>query len=535
MYQGRRDPAGRDRRELDTVGGSSFLTSGDRVGLERYLQTLRVSEGGRAGRKLRLLGWQRKFVRGAFAPGVTQAVLSIARGNGKTTLAAGLAVAAISGPLASEGRSEVLCVASSFQQSRILFSHALAFLRPTIAAAPEDWRVNDNANRAIAEHRPSGRVLRCIASDPRRAHGHAPVLILADEPAQWPRSTSDEMYAVLSTSLGKLPGARLLVLGTQPPADAIGATWFARLLRGDQAGSYVQIHAAEKDANPWAVKAWQQANPSLRRVIETEAQNARLDPMIEPPFRALRLNQAVASVSIENLVLSAARWRDVERDAPRTGGYVLGVDLGGGASMDAVAAYWPDTGAVDSVGAFGSEPNLAARGRRDHVGDLYGRMAALDELVTLGNRIVPPASLLALAHDRWGVPTSIVADRYKEAALRDALAGYRAFDRSVLLMRGMGWRDGSEDLSLFRGEVLEARLSAPESLLLRSALAEARTVMDQSANIKLVRSKAAHGRRFRAKDDALAALVLAVAEGVRMRRCPPRRGPRIVAIAGGRQ
>ena len=34
----------------------------------------------------------------------------------------------------------------------------------------------------------TGARVRCIGSDPRRAHGLAPVLVLADEPAQWPES-----------------------------------------------------------------------------------------------------------------------------------------------------------------------------------------------------------------------------------------------------------------------------------------------------------------------------------------------------------
>ena len=503
------------------------------MGLRGYLESLELSEGPRAGEALHLVAWQSCFILAAFAPGVSLAALSVARGNGKTTLAAGLACAAIAGPLAVK-RGQVVCVASSFGQARILFKHALAFLCPTIHKRPKHWRVVDHDNAATIEHRPTGASLRCIGSDPKRAHGLAPSLILADEPAQWPRGSSEAMYAALSSSLGKQRGARLIALGTQPAAG--DGSWFTRLLAGKQT-AYVQTYAAKPAANPWLVSSWRQANPSLnhlpdlRDAIAREARDAKADPSLESSFRALRLNQGVADSPAENIILSLDRWRECEREAERTGGYVLGVDLGGGASMDAVAAYWPETGAVDAVGAFGSEPNLVARGRRDHVGDLYSQMSQRGELVTLGHRIVPPASLLAIAHERWGVPRTICADRWKEAALRDALAGYRAFDRSVLLMRGMGYRDGSEDQSLFRGEVLEARLAAPESLLLRSALAEARTVMDPAGNIKLVRSKASHGRRFRAKDDALAALILAVAEGVRMRRAPKRRPLRIVGVA----
>ena len=54
-----------------------------------YLSGLTVSQGRRAGQAFTVLPWQGRFVRGAFAPGVKSAALSVARGNGKTTLCRG--------------------------------------------------------------------------------------------------------------------------------------------------------------------------------------------------------------------------------------------------------------------------------------------------------------------------------------------------------------------------------------------------------------------------------------------------------------
>ena len=53
------------------------------------------------------------------------------------------------------------------------------------------WKVWDTAQQARVEDRVTGARVRCIGSDPRRAHGLAPVLTLADEPAQWPESTGE--------------------------------------------------------------------------------------------------------------------------------------------------------------------------------------------------------------------------------------------------------------------------------------------------------------------------------------------------------
>ena len=77
--------------------------------------------GDRDGEKFTVLGWEKRFIMGAFSKNGDSA-LSVGRGNGKSALVAGLATACVdpSGPLTGP-RREVLCVASSFGQSRIIF------------------------------------------------------------------------------------------------------------------------------------------------------------------------------------------------------------------------------------------------------------------------------------------------------------------------------------------------------------------------------------------------------------------------------
>ena len=136
--------------------------------LADYIGALTVTQGAGAGERFRVLPWQRRFLRGAF--GVEgDAALSIGRGNGKSTLVASTACAVVDGPL-RQSRAEVVCVASSFAQGRIIFEHVRAFLE----AAGRDlgdrrtWRVQDSANVATVEHRPTGARVRCIGSDPKQ-------------------------------------------------------------------------------------------------------------------------------------------------------------------------------------------------------------------------------------------------------------------------------------------------------------------------------------------------------------------------------
>lgn len=140
--------------------------------------------------------------------------MSIARGNGKTTLLAAVAAAALDGPLAVP-RGEVLIVASSFEQARIAFEDVAAFMGGKLRDK-QRWKLWDTAQQVRIEDRETGAQVRCLGSDPRRAHGMAPVLVLADEPAQWPPATGERMRAALLTAAGKQRHSRFVALGTRP-------------------------------------------------------------------------------------------------------------------------------------------------------------------------------------------------------------------------------------------------------------------------------------------------------------------------------
>ena len=492
-----------------------------------YLESLTVTQGRLAGQPFKVLPWQRRFVRRAFAQGVQSAALSVARGNGKTTLLAGIAAATLDGPLMVP-RGETVIVASSFEQARISFEHVLEFMRDKLDDKRR-WKIWDTAQQARIEDRQTGARVRCIGSDPRRAHGLAPVLVLADEPAQWPETTGERMVAALRTAAGKQPHSRFVALGTRP-ADA--EHWFAKMLAGG--ADYGQSHVAGADDPRFHSRTWRRANPSLAHMpdllaaIRNEARQARQDPALLASFEALRLNLGTEDAAVSTL-LDAGLWQAIEGVAEMDGPAVWGVDLGTSAAQSAVAAYWPQAGALACLSAFPSEPTLAERGLRDGVGGLYAECARRGELLTLGRHTVDVRALMQAALDRFGRPARIVADRWREADLREALDA-AGVPMAALEFRGMGFRDGAEDVRGFRKACADRRVVPAPSLLLRSAMAEARTVSDPSANAKLSKGSQG-GRRARARDDAAAAAILAVAAGVR-NPGQPRRTWRYRGMAG---
>ena len=377
--------------------------------LSNYLSSLTVSQGRLAGQAFAVLPWQSRFVRGTFRPGIQSAALSVARGNGKTALLSGIAAATLDGPLAVP-RGETVIVASSFEQARIAFEHVIAFMGDKLADKGR-WKTWDTAQQARIEDRQTGARVRCVGSDPRRAHGLAPVLTLADEPAQWPETTGERMVAALRTAAGKQPHSRFVALGTRP-ADP--EHWFSKALAGG--ADYAQSHAAGPDDPKFHKRTWAKANPSLAHMpdlesaIRVEARQARQDPGLLASFEALRLNLGTEDAAVSTL-LDAGLWREIEGAAEIDGAGVWGVDLGATAAQSAVAAYYPQTGALASLAAFPCEPSLAERGMRDGCSGLYVECARRGELLTLGRHTVDVAALLQAALDRFGRPSRIVADR----------------------------------------------------------------------------------------------------------------------------
>jgi len=374
---------------------------------------------------LRVLPWESRWLRGVLQDGVLYGALSVSRGNGKTSWAGAIATAALvpGGPLFIAGTA-VVVVAASFGQAREAYEATREALQPWVRSDPDAWRFLDS-QRLLIEHRPTTTKLEVRGSEARTLHGiRRGRLFILDEPAQWQANMSDRIWSAVRTSLGKVPGAKVLAIGTRP---ATTTHWFSRLLAGGRATFATSYHA-DKEDDPFAPATWRKANPSLsalpalREVIEVEAAEAREDASLLPGFKALRLNMGVVDHE-QQLLLDASTWERIELlpGGDPVGGWVLGLDLGQNAAMSAASAYWWRTGYVQCFAMFAQTPDLEERGRKDHVGDLYQRMYDRGELCTTPGRIVPADLLLAEVVERWGMPSAIVADRFREAEVREAL------------------------------------------------------------------------------------------------------------------
>ncbi len=160
--------------------------------------------------------------------------------------------------------------------------------------------------------------------------------------------------------MGKLPGSRLLVIGTLSPSDP--ENWWPRMIRnGSRPGRYVRLMQAP-DGAPWDSYATiSKANPvvrvsaSLRKRVLLERDEARTDEQKRHEFKLWRLNRHGSPTA--DMLLSAADWRRVEARpvAERSGGCALGVDVGSGQSWSAGVVMW-STGLVEAWPSRGASP-----------------------------------------------------------------------------------------------------------------------------------------------------------------------------------
>ena len=200
------------------------------------------------------------------------------------------------------------------------------------------------------------------------------------------------------------------------------------------------------------------------------------------------------------------------------GPYILGFDLGTSAAMSAASGFWPESGKLTSLACYPELPDLQSRGLEDGVKNLYLDCHRRQELIVAGRRVSDISALAREAQDRWGHPAAIVCDSWREAELRDVLEDLH-FPPCDFIIRVNGHTDGAEDVRDFRRAILGGQVTPDPSLLLTTAMREARVKGNDSGQFKMAKGTQG-GRRANARDDAASAAVLAVAEGHRRLRAP---------------
>lgn len=500
---------------LKKIGGKS-----EAVRARQFLGLLRIPEGKNAGKPLKLADFQKKFVKGALAKKIMVGVLSIGRGNAKTALSAGLALGELVGALQEkpQPKREIIIAARNRDQAKTAFNFLLGFIDGLPEADRGQFIIRRGSKLEVEFEGNGGGLARVIAADGKSVLGGAPTLAIMDERAAWEREKGDSLENAILSGLGKRDG-RALIISTSAPDDA---NTFSRWLDEPPPGTYVQEHRPPFGLPADDMESLLMANPgavqgigSTPEWLQSQAQRAiARGGSALTSFRNLNRNERV-STEDRSVLVTVDEWMSAEvapEDLPERGGpCVLGVDLGGSRSMSAAAFYWPETGRLEALGTFPATPSLADRGAADGVSDRYCQMQERGELSVMGEATVPPGPWLAqiVAHLDGIAPECIVGDRFRQAEFSEAMQA-AGLARVRFIWRGFGWKDGAEDIERFRRALFDGEVRAAPSLLLRSAFADAITLIDPAGNHKLAKA------RSLGRIDAAAASVLAVAQGARI-------------------
>ena len=488
---------------------------GDRV-VEYADRHIRIAAPPHTGEKFLFQDWQKPLIRKIHDPKIRTFGLSTPRKNGKSgMLQAGIILPALfpDGPLFHR-RLKIGVVSVNFQQMLDFLNELTAILEESYDI--EEVNINKQYGRIQSAYGPE---LRCYAAGKHGATGSSLDWAIVDEINKMDES------------------ARPLIRSFQQSIAARNGKFVTISVMGDGTGTYLQQieeqsktdkhvfykhFGAKPTDDPADPKIWRKANPGLRgtrpiksiEYMRNAARDAEFNAADMQEFLCWDLN-IQTSDRIGTLWTLAAWMRCTvphkDRLPPREGPFVLAADLGGSASMSAIACYWFLSRRMEVWGGFPETPSLEERGRRDGIGHGYVTMRDRAELFTFSGATTPIRGLFetVLQELEGEAPVVAVCDTYRKAEFIDEVDWHGL--GCPVLVRRHGPFDGGTDARDSQKEVLDRKFKTARSPLLESAISYTRTKIDQGGNILVDKSKNT------GRIDAAVAAMLALGVGRRMR------------------
>jgi phage terminase large subunit-like protein len=319
-----------------------------------FAEALPNIKGPAAGQPIRLMPWQTMlfaalfgFVeRGTDTRRYRQAVVFVPKGNGKTTVAAPLALYLTFAD--GEGGAEGYAAATTRDQARILFDATQNMLRQAPRVARE-LGVSVAAN-AISAAKTASRFMP-ISSDAKTLDGLNVAIAVCDEIAS---HKTAEVYDALRTAMGKRRHPLLLSISTATGnTSGIGKQlwdYSVRVLEGAQEDDRLLglLYTIDEGDDPWAEETWIKANPGWGVSVVPDAirgimRQARNNPAQEAAARTRHLNIWLGA---DEALFSMRSWsactnRDLELSQMEGRDCHIALDLASKTDLAALAIVFP--------------------------------------------------------------------------------------------------------------------------------------------------------------------------------------------------
>lgn len=485
-----------------------------------FLESLEITAGKLAGQKMRVRPWQREVIDQVYAEDeagdrpVRTAVLSMGRKNGKSALAAGLALAHLCGPEA-ERRGEVYSAANDRAQAGKIFAEMVAMVNahPILSE-----RISVRRFTKELEDMVTGSVFAALSADVAGKHGLSPSCVIYDELGQ---STSRALFDTLDTAMGARVNPLMIVISTQAATDIAPLSdlidYGKRVRDGviDDGSFKLFLYTTPPESDPWDEETWKLANPALDDFLALSelrrlASQARRMPAKEPAFRNLHLNQRV---SAERHFMTSAEWMangakpDLASLAGRT--CYAGLDLSAVRDLTALVLVFPDDEGLFDVVTHFWLPGDGLREKEEEDRVPYWAWREAGFLSTTPGMTIDPAfvahkvaelagqyDLRMLGFDRWRIDTF-----QKELTEIGADIPMASF--------GQGYKDMAPAVDLLERLVADRRLRHGNNPILTWCAANAVATADPAGNRKLDKA------RSRGRIDGMIALIMALAVAAR--------------------
>ena len=282
---------------------------------------------------------------------IRTALLSVPRQNGKSLLAAMLALAHIIGP-ESIPHSQIVCGATAREQAGVVFRKVVDIVEAS------------GLSREVKVLRPSMRIeslangvrFGAVPRESRTMQGYSLPFFVCDELAQ---HHDIDFYNALANSQGSFEEPLGLVISTKSthPENPMG-----KLLEYSEAVEhglieddtwYAQVHCVNPGEDWEDEELWRRANPNLgvspkMEDMQAAYRKAKIVTSERLHFQTYRLNM---DVGLSSRLFSAETWRacaDTTISLERLEGKVCygGLDLAEVRDMSAFALYWPEEGVL---------------------------------------------------------------------------------------------------------------------------------------------------------------------------------------------
>lgn len=456
-----------------------------------YLETLKCPDGSKVGQPLKLTTWQKRWIRKVYRRKnnrrvVRQAVLSIARKNGKTAIVAGLVLVHLCGPEAVTN-GQLYSVSFEREQAGIVFKYLAAMVRLDEELS---YRLKILESRKTAEDLENGSVYQALSSESRSKHGKSASFVVFDELAQF--GADRELYDVMLTSSGAHEEPIFFVISTQA-ADhhAVLSELIDYGLANDDDETFtVDLYAVPMDLDPWDEGNWKLANPALgdfRSLDEMRdfAQKAKKMPSAENAFRNLYLNQRI---HMEAAWISRQAWEDCAAEPVFGECRYGGLDLSAKNDLTALAWVEEHNGAIGAhLRAWTPSEGLPERAKRDKVP--YHVWVKEGILLTTPGKVIDYRFVAAeIARLHAAKPfTAIAFDRWRIDDLKKALEEIGC--GVELHAHGQGFKDMGPSIEAVEDWIVGDKLRHGGNPLYNMACSNAIAVKDPAGNRKFEKNK----------------------------------------------